>query len=94
MEKAAKTTIKNICSHEFEKYLALADPRNGNEFFLEVLLLIKSFYIIFLLSPNASLIIIAFVFIILMQSVFFLDYKALEQVSKVRYISWEARKDC
>lgn len=36
MEKAAKTTIKNIRSHEFEKYLAVADPGNGDEFFSEV----------------------------------------------------------
>ena len=87
MEKAAKTTIKNIHSHEFEKYLAVGDLGNGDKFFLEVFLPIKSFYITFLLSPNASFIITAFVFVILMQSVFFLDYKALEQVSKVRYIS-------
>ena len=87
MEKGAKTTIKNIRSHEFEKYLAVVDPGNGDEFFLEVFLPIKSFYIIFLLSLNASFIIIAFVFVIFMQSIFFLDYKAFEQVSKARYIS-------
>lgn len=38
MEKAAKATIKNIRSHEFEKYLAVADPGNGDEFFSEVFL--------------------------------------------------------
>ena len=45
MEKTAKTTIKNIRSHEFEEYLVMVDPRNGNELFLKVFLPIKSFYI-------------------------------------------------
>ena len=47
MDKAPKTTIKNIHSHEFDKYLAVANPGNGDEFFFEVFLPIKSFYIIF-----------------------------------------------
>ena len=50
MEKAAKTTIKNIRSHEFEKYLAVADPGNSDEFLLEVFLPIKSFYIFYCLQ--------------------------------------------
>jgi hypothetical protein len=46
MEKAAKATIKNIRSHEFEKYLAVADPRNGDDFFLEVFLPFESLAIL------------------------------------------------
>jgi hypothetical protein len=38
MEKAAKASIKNIRSHKFEKFLAVADPGNGDEFFSEVIL--------------------------------------------------------
>lgn len=47
MEKAAKATIKNIRSHEFEKYLAVADPGNGDEFFSEVFLPFESMAIFF-----------------------------------------------
>lgn len=50
MEKAAKATIKNIRSHEFEKYLAVADPGNGDEFFSEVFLPFESLAILFSFS--------------------------------------------
>ena len=50
MEKAGKTTIKNIRSHEFDKYLAVVDPRNGDDFFLKVFLSIKSFYTFYYLQ--------------------------------------------
>jgi hypothetical protein len=35
--KAQERTIKNIRAHSFEKYISVAHPNNGDDFFHEVL---------------------------------------------------------
>lgn len=36
MDKAAKAAIRSIRNQEFEKFLAVADPKNGEPFFAKV----------------------------------------------------------
>ena len=42
MDKAAKAAIKTIRSQEFEKLLAVADPKNGDQFIAEVFKSVRS----------------------------------------------------